>query len=115
MYDTFKTVPRPANENWRGNGTWRQRQRWRSCSARTAYRTVEYMESVGCSNDEMDATEADIVETVALLASEWRHNQAQYVPTSGMVSVWGFGEGLEPRVPNEAAFARVNQDKRLSG
>ena len=70
------------------------------------------MESVGCSNDEMDATEADIVETVALLASEWRHNQAQYVPTSGMVSVWGFGEGLEPRIPNEAAFARVNRTMR---
>ena len=72
----------------------------------------QYMESLGCTNDEIDATEADITETVTLLASEWRHNQTQYIPTSGMVSVWGFGEGLEPRVPNEAAFARVNRTVR---
>ena len=46
----------------------------------------QYMESVGCNNDEIDATEADIAETAALLASEWRHNQAQYVPTNGVVA-----------------------------
>ena len=69
----------------------------------------QYMTTNGCTDEEVEATEADIGECAGLFASDWSYHQSLYIPTNGMVSPWGFGEGLEPRVPKETAFSRVNR------